>query len=204
MFFKWCPKCGKSVAAGGLCPECRTLLKPIERQTESESLHALYHYQGVLRSVVLRAKVNNENTAYTALCDLFCCNPQAITQGLAVDLIVPAPSSLWGRVRGRFDLAQGIALAMGETIGRPVEFFPRSFYFNYRKRAGRNNSNSSDQQNILQHPSFKLWRDKSVLLIDDVITTGFTLNYLRETLTQLNIRSHALALASAHESHKFS
>lgn len=201
MPFKWCPHCGHHIVAGGFCADCRAHLKA-DTQTKNGPvdltyLPALYRYHGVLRSVILRAKVNNENTAYHALCDLVSCHPTVIEMALAAEVIVPAPSSLWGRIRGKYDLAQGMALAIGHAFDRPVELLPRKFYFHYRKRAGRN-LNQRDH-NFTTEPSLKSWQDKKVLLIDDIITTGFTLSRLSTMLSIHGAKVQTLALASAKE-----
>ena len=198
MFFKWCPHCGISVRAGGFCHDCRIHLKPCSRSAD-QNLQALYRYQGILRSVILRGKVNNENTAYKALCDLFTSHPMAIAAGLKADAVIPAPSSLWGRVRGRFDLAQGMALALGHALDQPVELLPRSFYFSYRKRAGKNLRDEKKREDGHSTQSLDLWQSKSVLLIDDIITTGFTLSHLATTLGEAGARVSCIALASAYQ-----
>lgn len=198
MFLKWCPQCGVSVRAGGFCFDCRSHLTPNKHSSEVH-LPALYRYQGILRSVILRSKVNNENTSYQALCDLFAGHPVAIAAGIEADIIIPAPSSLWGRLRGRFDLAQGMALALGSALERPVELFPPAYYFNYRKRAGKNQDRGPTSASSLD-PGLMRWQSKSILLIDDIITSGFTLKTLSSALVTAGANVRFLALASSPKS----
>lgn len=200
MFFKWCPECGVSVCAGGFCLDCRLHLVPCEDSPDAD-LSALFRYHGILRSVILRGKVNNENTSYQALCDLFTGHPAVIAAGLQADVIIPAPSSLWGRLRGRFDLAQGMALALGTALDRPVELFPTAYYFNYRKRAGKNRD--AKTMTLASSKNLKRWQSKSILLIDDIITTGFTLKYLSSALATAGAKVRVLALASSPKSTAF-
>lgn len=153
---------------------------------------SLYKYEAGLRELVLRAKIRGDHRALRSLQALFADHP--LTQSLAnwAQFIVPAPSSLWSRIRGRFDVAWLIAKELSVQSQVPIASAPRLLYWNIRKRALLGNRALSPD--VYAHP---LTPDPSAprfLIVDDVVTSGYTLMRVKQHMTG-HIRF--LTLASA-------
>jgi predicted amidophosphoribosyltransferase len=113
-----------------------------------------------------------------------------------VDAVMPAPSSLWSRCRGRLDLARALSDAIATTWRIPLLSPPRQLLFAAKKQAKKAKRNmeymaSGNQQN----PSnFRLLNNLSrTLIVDDVVTTGFTLNSVVHAVNGRFCRFAALA-----------
>ncbi|MCX6124623.1 MAG: phosphoribosyltransferase family protein [Proteobacteria bacterium] len=212
--FRFCQGCSVDILAGGFCAPCRQTLLNLKRQQHPEALtstmefeeaeheamatltgSSLFLYQGIMRRVIMRAKVRNDLLALNGLVELFVSQPKVISLAKNCDVLVPAPSSLWGRMRGRFDLAQSMALGLGAAIDLPVSLMPWVAYMRFRKRAGSNRRGTEKLRREI--PSKLLFKGSRVLVIDDVMTTG---NTMRSTLMlALNLgaeKASGIALAS--------
>ncbi len=85
--------------------------------------------------MILRAKVKNDFIALRFLRDLVVTDPVVEHLVTWCEAIMPAPSSLWGRVRGRFDIAGYIAAELGSFYGKRVANPPLKLSFRWQKRA---------------------------------------------------------------------
>lgn len=190
---KRCQGCAARIQAGGFCEECRRSL--LRAQTPVSGVRSLYSYQGILRQTILRAKVKNDVLALQALCELFVGNPQILECAHECDVLVPAPSSLWGRLRGRFDIAQALALELSKQVDRPVRLMPFRHYMSFGKRAGKNLSSMANRSIAAKSSQFA---DQRVMLIDDIFTTGWTMRHVGLVLKDLGateVRSWTVGMA---------
>jgi predicted amidophosphoribosyltransferase len=139
----------------------------------------LYRYEGEMRDLILAAKVANRYPALIKLCKLVLGDPRIPgllqwAEGLAV-----VPPSLWGRLRGRYDVVSYLGIKMAEKYGKPLVRFEVPLLWRRRKRA-------LEKSRDVQSPSMERPRGlicqeglTRLVLFDDVATTGFTLmNFL--------------------------
>lgn len=189
-----------------LCAACSTHLRKLARNQRKIALgrwscRSLFAYDDPIRSLVMRAKVQSDHQAITCIEQLF--QSDCTARGLALwcDAIVTAPSSLWGRLRGRFDLAYFIAAALAESSDRPLLPAPRQLYWRIRKRARMQNRSigEASKKIFVGGRCMPLTSSKQrLLIIDDIVTTGHT---LMETASALESSSSVdlrfLTLASA-------
>lgn len=195
---KECEGCSKLIPAGGFCPECLAGLPSICPADHSGIDTALFVYQGQIRDLILRAKVKNQWSALQSLCSLFVCNPLVLSMVADSDVIVPAASSLWGRMRGRFDVAQSVALELSRQVGVPLELLPTSHYLRGKKRAGQNDKETANGSIVSANQGFL--DQRRVLMIDDIVTTGWTMRALRRDLLTYGAKEvKGIALARSPE-----
>lgn len=173
---KVCQGCFTKIEASGFCSECRRELRSPSDLNDAlaKNITSLFHYDGMLRLAIMRAKVRNDFNALRGLCELFTSDERVLAITNAADVLVPAPSSVWGRVRGRFDLAQACALMLSRETGISISFMPLWHYMRFGKRAGKNFEKFSKRDFLVSTPKAR-YEGKRVLLIDDVVTTGQTI-----------------------------
>ena len=212
----WCGGCAALTRSGdGFCFACREILGATSI-TDHRSICtsipadvdaiALFRYESFLRKIVLRAKVKNDTAALRSLANLVATHPISLSMAHSADVIIPAPSSLWGRTRGRFDVAQALAKELSVATGKPMALMKPSSYITRSKRAGENAARSHDFKNrmivktgsLLDHFLAKPLPNGHILLVDDVLTTGFTMQTITKELTSSGERTvSGLVLASA-------
>lgn len=177
-----CPFCRKLLAEEGICPDCQKSLPWIigpeaERKLEHVTLCVSpLRYQGSVRQCIKRYKFGRRQSYAHVLGPLTAqCARDHLPQSF--DLISWPPLSSKGLRRRGFDQAQLLARSVAQDRGmRETALF--------RKRG------SARQQSLLQGDAarrgnvlgaFSLLepeavRDKRILLVDDVVTSGATLS----------------------------
>lgn len=152
-----------------LCNQCSHHLEMLE---PFGSLCSLYRYNSFLREIILSAKVHGNYRAVICLSYLFTQSP--LTQSFVKNSykIVPAPSSLWSRLRGRTDLAWFLAQSLARSRSCKLMPAPVSLQWQFHKRA---KIRRRKRINLSFFESVGDERAKKILVVDDVITSGHTL-----------------------------
>lgn len=174
----------------------------------SYPLSALWPYQGPIRQAILAFKMQGRWPAGARLVEWASEEPalRRLLQG--IDAVMPIPSSLWGRWRGRLDLAALLAQVLADSAGKPLVDPPRRYWGSWRKQAQRSRRERSgsrsavtlswsDQYFLPYGLSEKTTgRSLRILLVDDIVTSGQTLTEYADRFR--NISFQFFALASAH------
>jgi predicted amidophosphoribosyltransferase len=198
-----------------LCPHCEdgigaTAMNHCESFGVGD-VHVVFQYSGEVRELIVRAKVKNDTVALgfllRELSRHVCETVQKFDHGDT--LIIPAPSSFWGRAHGRFDVAQMACLSLFSQAQVYLGLMPGSFL--RMKRAGRNTNDDQipymrKLRSIVDFMGFiksydldlKISRAKRILVVDDVMTTGFTMRTIFNQLIELGAQSvDGLVIASS-------
>jgi ComF family protein len=195
-----CTRCGRLAekgaqllyhGAGHLCYDCR------KRDWPFALVRAGGPYEGILREAIHRFKYAGHRNLATHLAALMlaACRPERRYQ--EAGLIVPAPLSR-ERLRKRgFNQAELLALEVGRALGVPVN--GKCLVKNFDTPPQTGLSRVAREANLKGAFSVKnpdLVRDRVVLVIDDVFTTGSTISEAATALRQAGARQ-VLGLTTA-------
>ena len=95
-----------------LCNDCFQLLRPAKLKTNC--LVSLYEYTAELRYILLQAKTCGDKFAISCLVELVSKNIYTQLLLEQADFIMPAPSSLWSRLRGKTDFTWFLVRALAQ------------------------------------------------------------------------------------------
>ncbi len=185
-----CPRCGRPRSNGRLCPLCQ------RGPLRIDGVRAVAYFDGTLRDTIHRFKYSNLRDLAIPLGKLM--GDYWEKSPLPADIIAPVPLHP-ARLRERgYNQAALLARELGKSIGLPV--VEHSLV---RVRATRPQvelgalERKENVQDAFRCPNAELG-GKRILLIDDVCTTGATLEACSIALQQVGARSvWAFTLARA-------
>jgi ComF family protein len=178
-----CPRCAATVGPFAElelgCPACRDSDYAFERALRLGS------YEGPLRDVILRIKNAQGEGLAEIVADEWAAHIAPSLQGLGAQCVVPVPLH-WGRRWQRgYNQCDALARALAKTLRIPflpyglrrLRKTPMQIHLSVTKR--RENVRGA----FAARPKFT-WADKTVLLVDDVMTTGSTAHEAARALRQ--------------------
>jgi ComF family protein len=170
-----CPRCASTVGPYVFldkgCPRCRDQAFAFERVLR------LGAYDGPLRQAILRMK----NPAGQGLAELagrlWAEHARESLRGLSADCVVPVPLHWWRRWQRGYNQSEALARALAARLGLPCR--PRWLYRRRNTPSQMQQTAARRRENVrgafAARPSGEM-RGKTILLVDDVLTTGSTAN----------------------------
>ena len=186
----YCLKCGKPIIAGKRCRLCKLT------DFCFEAARACFIYSGPVAAGIKQLKYHQN----LELSRTFGKELARLYRSLywESDLLIPVPLSKERKRERGFNQSEWIAKALGKEISIPVA---TTALLKIRHTETQVHLNGDDRRKNLKGVFFAepvFVREKSVLLIDDVITTGTTLNECSAALLEAGAREvRCLAIATA-------
>lgn len=164
-----CPKCGRPQASGVLCSSCASW------PAEIDGIRSPFHFDGVMRQAIHQLKYGNLRTLAPPLAQLL--SDYLITNSVPGEVLVPVPLHQ-KRLRERgYNQSRLLVRELGRLTNLPVvdDCLTRR-----RPTPPQARTSTVDERRNNVASAFacceKRLREKQVLLIDDVVTSGATLN----------------------------
>jgi ComF family protein len=164
-----CPRCGRPQPEGVLCPGC------VNWQAEIDGIRSPFRFDGVMRQTIHELKYQNLRAIAVPLAELL--HDYLRENPMPGEVLVPVPlhRKRW-RERG-YNQSTLLARELGRLIGLPVvdDCLVRR---QHTPPQARTNSVGERRSNVAGafNCSDQRLKGKQVLLIDDVATSGATLN----------------------------
>lgn len=164
-----CPVCGRPMISEERCPSCRRW------KLDIDGIRSPFAFQGVLRQAIHRFKYGGFKALARPLAELLARNLES--RPLLAEVLVPVPlHPLRLRERG-YNQSGLLVRELGRLTGLPVE---EGTLFRQRNSPAQVRTPDSEERRGNVSGAFGCRNDglsgKRVLLIDDVCTTGATLN----------------------------
>ena len=164
-----CPKCGKPQFSGILCPSC------IGWQAEIDGIRSPFRFDGVVRQAIHQLKYKNLRALAMPLSELL--KDYLATNPVPGQVLVPVPLHQ-KRIRERgYNQSSLLAHKLGKFINLPIvdDCLIRLRPTPPQTKTSTVAERQSNVANAFSCRDHRL-RDKQVLLIDDVSTSGATLD----------------------------
>jgi len=170
-----CPRCGIPSAYGYLCPHC------VSWQSSIDGIRAPFRFEGVIREAIHKMKYQNLTAIVPQLAIYL--RDFWLAQSLEVDILIPVPLHR-RRLRERgYNQSALLARELSRLMGIPVDEKSLTRARHTLPQA-RTESVAERQRNVIGlfacNP--EKVKDRKILLIDDVTTTGATLDACAEVL----------------------
>ena len=166
----------------GICSKCKSEIKRVHQQ---EEIMAYGYYGGVLKKLILNLKYHKSFIAGKVLADLLC--QIIIEKKLSIDCICYVPISKDSLKKRGFNQCSVLAKNISSILDIPViDCLVKVKETKEQKLLGK----EERMKNILDAFEIKnkekLFK-KNILLIDDVYTTGATINECKKKIEKCNI-----------------
>ena len=190
-----CPVCGilfpDSSSEDHLCPSC------MENAHWFEFARAAVAYEGIIADVIRRFKYGRDLTAGEALAGLLADFDFDGVDFSAFDAIIPVPLHIRRLRERRFNQSLVLARALGKKHGIAVDF---SLLKRRRFTLTQTGLNKSERDKNISGAFRASHSEKipggSFLLVDDVYTTGATINECAKTLAEAGAKRVAALTAA--------
>ncbi len=193
-----CPRCAATVGpfanTEGGCPLCR------KEKFRFERVVRLGPYDGVLKAAVLKMKHSSGEGLAECLGPLWALHAEAKLRALAADVIVPVPLHWRRRLERGYNQSEALAEALAARLRLPCRagWLSRVRYTPHQAWQDPADRLANIKDAFRSTPRREL-HGKSILLIDDVLTTGHTANEAARALRAAGAGRVCVAvLARAH------
>jgi ComF family protein len=167
-----CPRCAFTVGpfanVTGGCVSCR------RESFAFEAVLRLGPYDGLLRDVVLRLKQPGSEALAEVVGELWGSVRRDALRAMAVDLIVPVPLHWWRRWRRGYNQSAALARGLASILGLPVSFCLRRTRNTPQQTRQVASARRDNVRGAFRARRSSRLKGRSVLLVDDVLTTGST------------------------------
>jgi len=182
-----CVFCDSKIKEGNIvCDHCKT------KQPKFQSCHCPFVYNEKTRSSILKLK--SDSAKYLAKYFAKHIYDRLTTNKVEFDMIIPVPSHKKTIKKRGYNPAKVLADELSILSGKPVEdilvktaITKNQKFLNFEQR-------QSNLENSIYALNHSIIKGKSILIIDDIITTGSTINACASLLSKAK-EIHACAIA---------
>ena len=164
-----CPRCGRPQSSGILCSSC------VSWQAEIDGIRSPFRFEGVARQAVHQLKYQNLRSLVTPLARLL--NNYLIANSVPFDVLVPVPLHRKRLKERGYNQSGLLARELSKLNERP---FVDNCLIRQQPSPPQARTSSVEERQINVAGAFtcrdRRLQDKQVLLIDDVATSGATLD----------------------------
>ena len=166
----------------GICSKCKSEIKRVHQQ---EEIMAYGYYGGVLKKLILNLKYHKSFIAGKVLADLLC--QIIIEKKLSIDCICYVPISKDSLKKRGFNQCSVLAKNISSILDIPViDCLVKIKETKEQKLLGKEERVKNILGAFEVKNKEKLFK-KNILLIDDVYTTGATINECKKNIEKCNI-----------------
>jgi ComF family protein len=182
-----CRKCGADLLPGArACRECRG------REFLFSRAVAVGSYVGTLRDLLLRFKLGGEQ--YLAREFGRRLAQRVLDEGLEADAVAAVPMRAGALIRRRYNPAEDLARCVAGALQRPYVPALKKVRSTKPQATLPMKERASNPAGAFAVRRPKLVRSRSILLVDDVLTTGATANECARALLEAGAREVNLAV----------
>ncbi len=188
-----CGICGK-IDSNFLCIKCQ---KQLEKNAKFEIVQNtntnyyfqqhlyIFEYQGIIRKAIIDYKFNEKSYFYKTIVNFLLKNKKFFSILKSYDTIIPVPISKKRRKERGYNQSELIAKEIAKNLG--IEY-NTDCLFKVKNIVEQSKLNKEERQKNIQgvyelHKQNRL-QNKKILLIDDIYTTGSTVNECCKILKQ--------------------
>jgi len=185
-----CYRCGNSMIGGGsYCLHCK------QNQVDYEFARSPFYYEGIIKSLIYKLKYNNEKYLAPYL-SLFLLD-ELVKQNWNIDIVVPVPLYIKREKKRGFNQSYLLSSAFEKVLNLPIDTLNLIRTKNTPTQTKLTRvERQTNLTKAFQVKNKQVFKNKNVLLIDDVFTTGATIEECSSVLKKAGAKNvYAITLA---------
>ena len=193
MFPQVCSVCGK-LNKEGICIKCRNMIEKLAifqitkenlQQPYFQELISIFPYEGIIRQLLLAYKFHEKSYMYVCFVNFILKNEKIFEKLQSYDTIIPVPISK-KRMKER-GYNQSLLIAKKLSIDLKIQLQVNCLLKtrNIIEQSKLNKEQRKDNiRNVYELQNGEILKNRRILLIDDIYTTGSTVNECAKILQQ--------------------
>lgn len=185
MFPQVCSVCGK-LNKEGLCVKCKNMLEKLAifqitkenlQENYVQELISIFPYEGIVRQLLLAYKFNEKSYMYVCFVNFILKNKKIFEKLQSYDTIIPVPISKKRMKERGYNQSLLIAKKLSKTLNIELQENCLIKTKNIIEQSKLNREQRKQNiQNVYELKKEQILKNKKILLIDDIYTTGNTVN----------------------------
>ena len=190
-----CGVCGK-IDNKGICNKCFLKLMALaenrimdqwETEKNFHQLIYIFKYEGMIRKIILDYKFNEKSYIYETFVNFILKDEKIFEKLQTYDTIIPVPISKTRMKERGYNQSFLIAKALGNKLNIHIETNCLIKTKNVIEQSKLNREERKQNiQNVYELKNKQILNNRKILLIDDIYTTGNTINECSKILKQAN------------------
>ena len=190
-----CGVCGK-IDNKGICNKCLLKLMTLaenrimdqwETEKNFHQLIYIFKYEGMIRKIILDYKFNEKSYIYETFVNFILKDEKIFKKLQTYDTIIPVPISKTRMKERGYNQSFLIAKALGNKLNIHIEKNCLVKTKNVIEQSKLNREERKQNiQNVYELKNKQILNNRKILLIDDIYTTGNTINECSKILKQAN------------------
>ena len=190
-----CGVCGK-IDNKGICNKCFLKLMALaenrimdqwETEKNFHQLIYIFKYEGMIRKIILDYKFNEKSYIYETFVNFILKDEKIFKKLQTYDTIIPVPISKTRMKERGYNQSFLIAKALGNKLNIHIEKNCLIKTKNVIEQSKLNREERKQNiQNVYELKNKQILNNRKILLIDDIYTTGNTINECSKILKQAN------------------
>ena len=169
-----CKKCSRPIDSGNLCSICNSEISFFDLN------YSFFEYGGIVPEVIYKFKFRNHPAVGTGLGKIMAENLDLNLINNNFDFIIPVPIHKLRMKKRGFNQAEILAHEISKKISLPTR---TDILKRVKNTKAQWRLNAHERENNLKNAFVaKKIKDKNVILVDDIFTTGSTINKCSEVL----------------------
>ena len=185
IFPQVCSVCGK-INKKGLCVKCRNMLEKLAifqitkedlQECYFQELISIFPYEGMIRQLLLAYKFNEKSYMYIGFVNFILKNKKIFEKLQSYDIVIPVPISKKRMKERGYNQSLVIAKKLSKDAKIQLQTNCLLKTRNIIEQSKLNKEQRKENtKNVYKLKNGEILRNKSILLIDDIFTTGSTAN----------------------------
>ena len=179
-----CGICGK-LHEGYICKTCYEQIQKYLYKNNSGNIFYLLQYKDVIRDKMIDFKFNDKSYLYNMFCEIFVKNKNACEFLKSYDIIIPVPIHKKRKKSRGYNQSELIARKISNDFNIPIYTDVLMKHKNNKMQSSLNkNDRIKNIQDVYKVENTDKIKEKNVLIIDDIYTTGLTTKECKKVLKQ--------------------